>query len=362
MTCTDGDRFWTVCPELNECCCIDDCPAVSFQHVRVVIDELPDDLFMSCDVILDSGADTSVLPLRYGDIGEACAAPSSTFVDAQGCPLAVESTRVATLQFGDVAFKEKFIVSDVTTPLVALGHIIRAGWSLIQSDTGPCLVKGTKCIPVHYRNNSLCARGSISMVSQVEPQDALPAVRVIQLGYVLRNLLGGWQRLTPQFFALRTTAPKYVDTTLAPADELMWLRTTLCYREGGEWEILEFCEAIGELPGGIDEEIHFPETVREVITLAHKYAMPQKAWDFSCQIMEFMEWIIHLNMHLKEPSLHLKETKLVLMTATQVMFPALLPICLKRHQLQAKMENHWKRIVRSPLTVLKLLCTLMAQP
>ena len=114
---------------------------------------------MPCDVILDSGADTSVLPLCFGDLGEACADPSSTYVDAQGCPLAVESTRVATLQLGDIAFKEKFIVADVMTPLVALGHIIRAGWNLVQGENGPCLVKGSKCIQVHYRHNSLCARG-----------------------------------------------------------------------------------------------------------------------------------------------------------------------------------------------------------
>ena len=99
---------------------------------------------MSCDVILDSGADTSVLPLRYGSIGEVGPAPNTVFVDAQGRPLAVVSTRVATLQFGDVAFKEKFIVSDVATPLVALGHIIRAGWNLVQGDSSPCLVKVQK--------------------------------------------------------------------------------------------------------------------------------------------------------------------------------------------------------------------------
>ena len=32
------------------------------------------------------------------------------------------ATRVAILQFGDVASKEKFIVADFTTPMVAVGH------------------------------------------------------------------------------------------------------------------------------------------------------------------------------------------------------------------------------------------------
>ena len=69
-------------------------------------------------------------------------------------------------------------------------------------------------------------------------------------------------------FAIKTALPKFVDTTTAPSDEVMWLRTTLVCREGGVWEVLEFCEAIGELPAGIDEEISFPESVLEVVTIA----------------------------------------------------------------------------------------------
>ena len=90
----------------------------------------------------------------------------------------------------------------------------------------------------------------------------------------------GWNRINPHVYALRTTSPKYVDTTLAPSDELLWLRTTLCYREGAGWEVLEFCEAVGELPGEIDEEIVFPSNVVEMITLAHKYAMPAENLGF----------------------------------------------------------------------------------
>jgi hypothetical protein len=47
------------------------------------------------------------LPLSYSSVGTAGPAPSSTYVDAPGCPLDVATTRIATLQFGDVAFKEK---------------------------------------------------------------------------------------------------------------------------------------------------------------------------------------------------------------------------------------------------------------
>ena len=76
---------------------------------------------MPCDVILDSGADTSALPLHFSEVGTACPDPSTTYVDAQGSPLTIESTRLATVQFGNVQFREKFIIADITTPLLALG-------------------------------------------------------------------------------------------------------------------------------------------------------------------------------------------------------------------------------------------------
>ena len=157
--------------------------------MRLVIDEISDDSFMSCDVILDSGADINVLTLHYSNVGEVGPAPNTTFVDAQGCPLSVESTRIATLQFGNVASRENFIVADVTTPLVALGHIIRAGWSLVQQDGGPCLVKGDKSVEVLYKNSSLCAKGTSLMISQVDPKDALPSVRAFNLASLSERFL-----------------------------------------------------------------------------------------------------------------------------------------------------------------------------
>ena len=61
-----------------------------------------------CDVILDSGADTSALPLKYAAVGVAGPKPDTCFVDAQGAPLTVEATRLANIQFGDVTFRDRF--------------------------------------------------------------------------------------------------------------------------------------------------------------------------------------------------------------------------------------------------------------
>lgn len=120
--------------------------------------------------------DISVWPLSHSSVGTSGPAPSLTYVDVQGCPLNVATTRITTLQFGDVAFKVKFITASVTTPLIALGHIIRSGWRLVQSELGPCFVKGDRSIQVLYKKNPLCARGSISKVNQVDPGDAFSLV------------------------------------------------------------------------------------------------------------------------------------------------------------------------------------------
>ena len=217
MSATDDDDRWTLSPSVK-------------QHLRVVSNmNAYDDDTSVCDVILDSGADTSALPLKYGHVGVEGPAVDTCYVDAQGVPLTVRSTRLANVQFGDVTFKEKFIVSDVTCPLLSLGSVLRAGWNIMHIDGTPHLVKDDMKISVMFRNNSLRARGQISMVSQQDPQDAQPSVSAVQLGVVLRCLTHGWNRINPHLFAIRTVRPQHVNTTVCPSDELMWLRTTLVF-------------------------------------------------------------------------------------------------------------------------------------
>ena len=115
----------------------------------------------------------------------------------------------------------------------------------------PCLVKDDRKIDVLFRNNSLCARGQIAVLSHFEPNVSIqPAVRVVQLGMVLRCLVPGWNRINPHrlagiasihiFMQSRQCVPTHVDTTLCPSDELMWLRSTLVFRDGNGWEVDEF--------------------------------------------------------------------------------------------------------------------------
>ena len=89
-----------------------------------------------CDVILHSGPDTSALPLSLAGVGDKCQDPNTTFVGTQRVPLSVGSIRLATVQFGDICFKEKFIIADVANLLTVVGHVICNGWKFVQRD-GP---------------------------------------------------------------------------------------------------------------------------------------------------------------------------------------------------------------------------------
>jgi len=96
------------------------------------------------------------------------------------------------------------------------------------------------------------------------------AIRAIDLEPVLRRLLPGWNRINPQLFVLRTRRPNFVDTTVCPSTEMMRLRTTSVFCDGRGWELLEFSEPVSELEE-LEGAIYDPESVLEVVTLAHAH-------------------------------------------------------------------------------------------
>ena len=131
---TDNDDDWTEAPWLHDGCT---------HHIRMVSDE-PQGLG---DIVLDSGADVRTLPVSFADMGVPCTHDGSLFVDAQGNPLEVDSTRLARVRLGNVVFIEKFIVSGVTTPLLSLGRFLRGGWSMYNEAGSEWLTKDDIWIP-----------------------------------------------------------------------------------------------------------------------------------------------------------------------------------------------------------------------
>eukprot|EP00435_Cladocopium_sp_Y103_P026603 s1870_g6.t1 len=279
MACTDSDEMWTFASGFED-------EPNRIQHARMMSFSGE----TSSEIILDSGADTSALPLAYGDVGESCVheVGAQDFIDAQGGKLDIRDTRLATVDLGNgVVLRERFIIANLSSPLLALGHIVRAGWELNHMSDGVYLVKNDKAINVSFKRNSLCVQGCIRMVSEddcfspkvFQSNSSPAAVRAIHLEPVLKKLLPGWNKINPQLYALTTRRARFVDTTICPATEMMWLRTTLVFRTGIGWELLEFSEPISELDD-LEGEICDPESVIEVLTLAHVHCVASEDLGF----------------------------------------------------------------------------------
>ena len=236
MTITDDDEYWTLAPDLQQ-----------VHHVRALSNFRAGE---PVEILLDSGADASVLPLSCGDAGHSMAIDkSSHFVDAQGTPLGVTDKRVAELTLGNnIVIKEQFIVAPVTGPIVCLVKLLKAGWDFQRVDGVLHLCKDGHGFPLYYRKNSLYTEGVISKVSELGTNDktvVVESVNAIRLTG-LSGLVPGWNKLNDDVWALKSNSPQCVDTTLCPSATLMWLRTTLVKYIHG-WEVYEYAQPISEL-------------------------------------------------------------------------------------------------------------------
>ena len=71
------------------------------------------------EVVLDSGADGSVLLLAYSSVGFPDKDfDGSSYIDAQEKPISVCGARIAKVRFGPVVFRERFIIAAVTSRLI----------------------------------------------------------------------------------------------------------------------------------------------------------------------------------------------------------------------------------------------------
>ena len=214
---------------------------ISDLHVRMIngraySDEFEEDV----QLILDSGADISVLPERYGSVGEAAAVPSSVrFRDAQGNNLAVQSVRNILVRIGSCSFRETFIIARVTSPLLALGKLLRSGWTISQSDGGPCLQYEDS------KRNSLVTDARICMITeQVEtPMDAenieSKDMNRVELTSVLERIGESWDQIDVHCFAKKSVGRRYISIAADSPEEGLCYRTTLV-KFGEDWEVMQF--------------------------------------------------------------------------------------------------------------------------
>ena len=116
---------------------------------------------------MKSGADASVLPESWLEVGVKQPMTELKYRDAQGNNLRIGGVRQAEVILGSgngtVRLKENFVIAPVSAPLLALGKLVRAGWQIGTDEVSgePILQHGQGTVDiffivVHSGSDSCC--------------------------------------------------------------------------------------------------------------------------------------------------------------------------------------------------------------
>ena len=232
-------------------------------HVRAVGER-------STLVVLDSGADISLLPIAMGSKGKSQRLERTVLEDAQGIRVETYGKRrahveVQTEQEDPVILEDEFIVASVQAPLISMGRLLHRGWRICPSTspTGVSLLApdGQCQIPVYYKKNSLALKAYIRQVSVsdeslesieeephlevLEKEESLAVATVVKVHSHLLQRLGrrGW--VTSEAgnpFCLQPECNTYVDPSMVYWWQYWPMRSTLVRKGDGTWELVEHCE------------------------------------------------------------------------------------------------------------------------
>eukprot|EP00435_Cladocopium_sp_Y103_P000040 s2725_g1.t1 len=163
--------YGNICHDFDKVKCSAD-DDVDWYHVRAV--PLQDAQL----IVLDSGADISLLPQSMCEKGTSRKLGRTVLQDAQGSRLETYGKRSAQLECEGcnddlVVIEDDFIVASVQSPLISLGRLLHKGWSLQPSssaEAGVNLVTPDRCceVPLCFKKNSLALHAHIRMVNMVE--------------------------------------------------------------------------------------------------------------------------------------------------------------------------------------------------
>ena len=245
-------------------------------------------------VILDSGADLSLLPQRLRGRGKPIDVPNLQVSDAQGGSLPIRDMRrvVLSTEWSDltgVMIQEDFAGTNVKSILLSLGKLLKKGWHLEETNpvdannsnnqqqssratmqlTSPC---GNYGIPVFYRRNSLAIRCQVCEV-QAEDKEAKVCEIFVELPEDV-------DQVTPEEWSViqedRVYGPVFRKTSTQKfMNPSYWMqawpyRTTLIRKkgEGNRWMLVELCDKMADLLDPFGKIPQAKEPV-ESITLLH---------------------------------------------------------------------------------------------
>ena len=121
------------------------------------------------------------------------------------------------MTLGATVFKERFVVAPVTSPLICLGHLYKAGYFVQPRDGGLVLTNGSDATPMGYRNQSFVIKGTIRMLAGHLRVVNFPEVYLLP---VLENLRGSWTNIGNGVIACKSMSLLFLDTTLIPRDSV----------------------------------------------------------------------------------------------------------------------------------------------
>ena len=215
------------------------------------------------EVILDSGADASLIPLWLAKEGTPLKKNSNShsgLQDAQGNRIPQKGLRLLTLTFVKPSrngeppsmcrITEAFIVADVLNPLLAIGKLVREGWEIVTTNEGRVFVDPEKEteIPVHFKKNSLA---SFAFIQTTEKQkkysqvDYMLDIRTIvhlnsHIEKVVEKDDPGWQS-TDSLVVVKYSRNQssHEDPTYVFPSNYFPYRSTLVKHREGNWKVLE---------------------------------------------------------------------------------------------------------------------------
>ena len=244
-------------------------PQVEVHHVRAVEQK------QSVEgewIVLDSGADVSLIPSDRLNVGSEIAAPQLFLEDAQGNSLRVGGMREAQVEFLNsipetsmCCLCEDFIVSDVTHVLLSFGRMLKSGWFLEEitneNRTRFSNQAGEQCagllsspdrqcrVPVFFRRNSLSVYGHVRKVASNVQEVCNGAIRGVNVVFdcdILNEVQDGWQFLSNGNPVHKARTTNFTDPATALSKHVWKFRTTIALI-GDTWEVIEHSQDLSVL-------------------------------------------------------------------------------------------------------------------
>ena len=246
-------------------------------------------------VVLDSGADLSVMPKSWLEAGYGTASTSGMAVrmmDAQGGVMPNFGSRTITLDLGQACFQEVFHASDVDAPLFSLGRLLKKGWSLARRNNMLHLCNDAEEveIPVSFKRNSLIVDAQVFAVQPMEPSQgpgedsfqnsssagdeprvqALDQPRIIvQTSYNIHAQGQEWNFLECGDPCVLTWGKARHDPSDVVGIHLWQYRTTLVFRNG-EWDLIDFQEPLSDGMNLSEQIVPEGEEPVPIFTVMHR--------------------------------------------------------------------------------------------